>query len=114
MSQVHGGNVWELARRQKLPLEEIIDFSANINPLGISQKAEAAIRDNINKIIHYPDPDCLEFSAWTNVFLEKKMTAALLDRLTHQARVVLMNGESYRFKHSLGTRKGVKNVSRNM
>ncbi|MCK4262078.1 threonine-phosphate decarboxylase [bacterium] len=60
MSQVHGGNVWELARRQRLPLEEIIDFSANINPIGISAKAEAAIRDNIDKVVHYPDPDCLE------------------------------------------------------
>ena len=52
MSQVHGGNVWKITREEELSLRDIIDFSANINPLGISPKAEAAIRDNINKIIH--------------------------------------------------------------
>ncbi len=59
MSEVHGGNVWQFARRQRLPLEEIIDFSANINPFGLPPKVEAVVRDNIERVIHYPDPDCL-------------------------------------------------------
>jgi DNA replication protein DnaC len=42
----------------------------------------------------------LEFSEWIKVFLDEKMTAALLDRLTHRCLVFLMNGESYRFKSS--------------
>jgi DNA replication protein DnaC len=42
----------------------------------------------------------LEFSEWINVFSDEKMTAALLDRLTHRCQVFLMNGESYRFKSS--------------
>ncbi|NKE73828.1 IS21-like element helper ATPase IstB [Candidatus Manganitrophus noduliformans] len=42
----------------------------------------------------------LEFSEWIKVFAEEKLTAALLDRLTHRCQVFLMNGESYRFKSS--------------
>lgn len=43
----------------------------------------------------------LEFSDWTQVFGEERLTAALLDRLTHRCHILLMNGESYRFRESL-------------
>lgn len=43
----------------------------------------------------------LEFSQWTEVFGDEKLTAALLDRLTHRAHILPMNGESYRFRESL-------------
>lgn len=43
----------------------------------------------------------LEFSEWTKVFGEEKLTAALLDRLTHKCHILQMNGESYRFRQSL-------------
>lgn len=43
----------------------------------------------------------LEFADWTNVLGDEKMTAALLDRLTHRAHILPMNGDSYRFRESL-------------
>ena len=43
----------------------------------------------------------LEFSEWTRVFGDERLTAALLDRLTHRAHILPMNGESYRFRESL-------------
>lgn len=43
----------------------------------------------------------LEFAEWTQIFGEQKLTAALLDRLTHKCHIVQMNGDSYRFKQSL-------------
>lgn len=43
----------------------------------------------------------LEFSQWTEVFGDAKLTTALLDRLTHRAHILVMNGESYRFRESL-------------
>jgi DNA replication protein DnaC len=43
----------------------------------------------------------LEFTEWTKVFGDEKMTAALLDRLTHRSHIHLLNGESYRFRHSM-------------
>jgi len=43
----------------------------------------------------------LGFADWTQVFGDPVMTAALLDRLTHKARIINCNWESYRLKQSL-------------
>ena len=49
----------------------------------------------------------LPFSEWTQVFQGERMTAALLDRLTHHCHIFEMNGESYRFRESMkGKRRG--------
>jgi DNA replication protein DnaC len=47
----------------------------------------------------------LAFSEWGQVFQGERMTAALLDRLTHRCHILEMNGESYRFRESMKTRK---------
>ncbi|BCV25572.1 hypothetical protein kuro4_23450 [Gelria sp. Kuro-4] len=47
----------------------------------------------------------LEFDKWTEVFGNESLTAALLDRLTHRAHILLMNGESYRFRESMRRRE---------
>jgi len=43
----------------------------------------------------------LPFSEWVQVFQGERMTAALLDRLTHHCHIFEMNGESYRFRESM-------------
>ncbi|MHB8986921.1 MAG: IS21-like element helper ATPase IstB [Eubacteriales bacterium] len=43
----------------------------------------------------------LEFAQWPSVFGEERLTEALLDRLTHRCHILLMNGESYRFRQGL-------------
>ena len=43
----------------------------------------------------------LGFADWTQVFGDQAMTAALLDRLTHKARIVNCSWQSYRLKQSL-------------
>lgn len=43
----------------------------------------------------------LAFSEWGTVFQGDRMTAALLDRLTHRCEIFEMNGESYRFRESM-------------
>lgn len=48
----------------------------------------------------------LEFTRWTEVFGDEKLAAALLDRLTHRAHILVMNGDSYRFKESLRRQEG--------
>jgi DNA replication protein DnaC len=43
----------------------------------------------------------LPFDEWTSVFAsERRLTGALLDRLTHHVHILEMNGDSYRLKQS--------------
>jgi len=43
----------------------------------------------------------LRFGEWNQVFGDEKMTAALLDRLTHKANILEFVGESYRFRQRM-------------
>ncbi len=47
----------------------------------------------------------LPFGEWAQVFQGERMTAALLDRLTHRCHIFEMNGPSYRFKESVKIEK---------
>ena len=47
----------------------------------------------------------LEFARWEEVFGDDALTGALLDRLTHRCHILEMNGDSYRFKESLGRKE---------
>jgi DNA replication protein DnaC len=46
----------------------------------------------------------LPFGEWGQIFQGDRMTAALLDRLTHRCTIFEMNGESYRFRQSMKTK----------
>lgn len=43
----------------------------------------------------------LRFVDWNTVFGDERMTAALLDRLTHKGHILEFVGESYRFRQRL-------------
>src|SRR5271154_236843 len=47
----------------------------------------------------------LAFSEWGQIFQGERMTAALLDRLTHRCHIFEMNGESFRFRESMKSKK---------
>jgi len=42
----------------------------------------------------------LSFERWDEIFKDPIMTAAMIDRLTHKAYIVNMNGNSYRLKET--------------
>jgi DNA replication protein DnaC len=49
----------------------------------------------------------LEFADWTTVFAgDVRLTAALLDPLTHRCHLLEFRGSSYRFRQSLAAREG--------
>jgi len=51
----HGGRVLRFAEEHNLDCREVLDFSANINPLGPSPKALEAIRNGLELVNTYPD-----------------------------------------------------------
>ncbi len=56
----HGGDVYHLARSLGLELTDLLDFSANINPLGFPAGIQDSIQAALPEIVHYPDRHCLE------------------------------------------------------
>lgn len=53
----HGGNVYACSRRLGIPVEDVLDFSASINPLGPPLSSVKAVMDGLKGIVNYPDPD---------------------------------------------------------
>ena len=52
----HGGNVFQASAETGIPVSDMLDFSASINPLGVPDSVAAVIRENIRLLVHYPDP----------------------------------------------------------
>ena len=51
----HGGNILQMATRYGYSPSQIIDFSANINPLGMPSKLKSALNENLQLLEQYPD-----------------------------------------------------------
>ena len=43
----------------------------------------------------------LEFSQWNRIFIDSRLTAALVDRVIHHAHILSFTGDSYRVNHAL-------------
>jgi threonine-phosphate decarboxylase len=51
----HGGTVFALARSLGIQPEELLDFSASINPLGTAPGVREAVCSAFQRVLHYPD-----------------------------------------------------------
>ncbi len=56
----HGGDVYQLARALGVQVKDLLDFSANINPLGFPPGLRQAALGALEEICHYPDRRCLD------------------------------------------------------
>lgn len=83
MLEPHGGNIYTLAERLGIGESRIIDFSASINPLGVPESVQAALRENMKYLFNYPDPDT------------KKLRLKIAERLDiNPAAVICGNGST--------------------
>ncbi|MBI9011084.1 MAG: threonine-phosphate decarboxylase [Clostridiales bacterium] len=60
MIKKHGGNVYKFAKEHQVQVEDVIDFSANINPFGLSNVVKEAIPSMFDKVLNYPDPNYMD------------------------------------------------------
>ena len=73
----HGGQVYDAAGNAG----DWLDFSANINPLGLSKKILQALTENLRGVVNYPDPQATE------------LTRAICRRYSvHEENLILLNG----------------------
>lgn len=54
---LHGGNIYRLKREGK---GELLDYSSNINPLGVPEDFKNKVIENFDILEKYPDPDYIE------------------------------------------------------
>lgn len=54
---LHGGNIYRLKREGK---GELLDYSSNINPLGVPESFKQKVIENFDILEKYPDPDYVE------------------------------------------------------
>ncbi len=64
---MHGGDVW--AHK-----EGLVDFSANVNPFGPSEKALKNIKESLWKLTYYPEPDSDELKKALSKYLGVDMS----------------------------------------
>jgi threonine-phosphate decarboxylase len=63
VSFVHGGNVHAWARERGSELAGVLDYSANINPLGLADSIREAVTKSVSQVIHYPDVQAVMLKA---------------------------------------------------
>lgn len=55
--KTHGGDIYTAARELGIRPEECLDFSANLNPLGIPAPVKQTMAESLDQAVYYPDPD---------------------------------------------------------
>lgn len=74
----HGGNAKEISRKNKIEYDQILDFSANINPLGMPDSVRKAVIEGLDKIEKYPDITYFELKCAIGEFENIKKETLIL------------------------------------
>jgi threonine-phosphate decarboxylase len=65
----HGGDIYRASKQYGFKKTDFLDYSANINPLGIPEDLREILISNMDCLINYPDPDCMELKAEIAAYL---------------------------------------------
>lgn len=86
MLNEHGGNINQLCNKYGLNPDEIIDFSASINPLGCPDGVQKIIIERFDDIKNYPDSECT------------RLKKAIADKVScNNSNIILGNGSNELF-----------------
>ncbi len=95
----HGGNIKQICVEYGLNPDEIIDFSASINPLGCPEVVRKAVSEQFSDILNYPDSQCTD------------LRKAIAEKIPcKESNVIIGNGSNelfYLIPRALKPEKGV-------
>ena len=70
---LHGGDLQGAAEKSGRRPSELLDFSANINPLGMPPGVREAVLESLEQSLFYPDPFCRRLRKnWRNTRVRKQ------------------------------------------
>lgn len=61
ISSKHGGNPWAMIEERSLDPTQVLDFSADLNPLGPPPHLDALLKESCPQVVFYPEPSYREF-----------------------------------------------------
>ncbi|RVU55656.1 pyridoxal phosphate-dependent aminotransferase [Anaerosphaera multitolerans] len=91
MKTSHGANIFELSRKYGFEIEDIRDFSSNINPLGTSEKALTYLKDNLELVSTYPDPEYFDLKNSISNYTDSNVDDIFLGSGTTQLLIEYIN-----------------------
>jgi threonine-phosphate decarboxylase len=95
----HGGNINQLCNEYGLNPDEIIDFSASVNPLGCPEEVHKVILERFDDIKNYPDSECAN------------LKKAIADKVScNDSNIIVGNGSNelfYLIPRALKPKQGV-------
>lgn len=99
MDLIHGGDLYGAALQSRRAEGELLDFSSNINPLGVQPKVREAVSRAMERVEQYPDPLC------------RRLVAALAEKeRVREEQLLCGNGGAdliYRFAYGLRPKKAM-------
>lgn len=109
----HGGNVFDIARQLGVAPDVISDFSASINPLGLSAMVKKAIICSLDNLVHYPDSSHTELKqtlaehhglSTENIALANGSTELIyhLPAMLHGSRALIVSPSFSEYVRALG------------
>ncbi|MCX8131201.1 MAG: threonine-phosphate decarboxylase CobD [Clostridia bacterium] len=69
MKNPHGGDIYKASRVYGYDVNDILDYSANINPFGIPDGLREKIISAVDCLVNYPDPDCTRLREAASLYL---------------------------------------------
>lgn len=95
----HGGNINQICSKYGLNPDEVIDFSASINPLGCPEGVRMAITERFDDIRNYPDSEC------------SSLKKAIADKVPcNESNIIVGNGSNelfYLIPRALKPKQGI-------
>lgn len=74
---LHGGDIYSVFEKDPGVKGKLVDFSANISPLGMPERVRQAVIAGLDQAVHYPDPQCRALKDALCRFYREKWGTAL-------------------------------------